>query len=592
MEGFFQTTFNVIFVLLGIALLLFIHELGHFLIAKKNGVRVEVFSLGFGPPLIRFSWGTTQYRLSLIPFGGYVRMAGESPVEGFTGAPDEFQSKPPLRRMEILFAGVLANFLLSFPLAIGGFLWGKYESRPVIGVPAPAEYRAGVGPGDEILELDGIKIKSLEHYIREVVGKPIGKSMQVKVKRDGKILKMEVIHRSVEFHRSRPITTLIAQVREKSPAWQGGLRPADRIISIEGIKVYSASEISRIIMENPQKDLRFVVERNGKKITLSVRPQKIRLFEFPQDYHLVEPVVGEVIRDYPADGVLLRGDRIERIAGRRIRSWHDLRETVKGLGGRLVKILLVRGGRKVELELGVGRDYKGEGFLGIRPAKRSTIGAVPKDSFYFRAGLREGDCIVALDGKRKELSVEEIFMRSPAEEKKPLEIELRRGKRLLKLTLQPLQRFYGQPIGIALSTPMVLKKEGFFRAIVLGVEEIFELGALTIKFLYKLIVREESPKNIAGPVGIFQISIYGLKLGLGNFLWLLALLCVGLAIFNILPIPVLDGGHMLLILVELLRGRRPSPKFVATFQYMGLVLILGLIMYVTYTDIQRAIFGR
>ena len=144
-----------------LGVLIFIHELGHFLIAKRVGIRVDQFSLGFPPHIFKKAWGQTEYCIGIIPLGGYVKMAGEQPDEAATGAPDEFMSKTVGQRAAVIFAGPFMNYVLAILLLIGiAFLVGRPVTDPdrvVVGemvAEGPAE-KAGLLPGDVILAIDG-----------------------------------------------------------------------------------------------------------------------------------------------------------------------------------------------------------------------------------------------------------------------------------------------------------------------------------------------------------------------------------------------------------------------------------------------------
>ena len=145
--------------------------------------------------------------------------------------------------------------------------------------------------------------------------------------------------------------------------------------------------------------------------------------------------------------------------------------------------------------------------------------------------------------------------------------------------LQEAQLFHRRPFAAA-------TREGLYEPV--------DIGVMTFEILRKLVTAEESSKGLSGPVGIIQVTYRSAELSFGNYLWLLCLITVNLGIFNLLPIPVLDGGHNLLLLIEVVRkwfGKPPpSEKFVMTFQYVGLLFILFLFVFVTYNDISR-IFG-
>jgi regulator of sigma E protease len=544
-----------------------------------------------GPPIFRIPKKDTEYRISLIPLGGYVKMAGESFGESLTGAEYEFQSKSCWQRFQVFVAGAVMNILLAFPLTMFAFLYGKYESEPIIGMPARAEYRAGIGPGDRILEVDGVRISSLEGYIREVVKKPKGAIMKVKVDRNGKTREFDVVHNRAEFHRNFPAGNVIGDIAIGSIAQYSGLLKNDLIVSIDDKPIYGVIDITSAIKNSQGKPLCLTVRRDKEFVKVLVTPKPRKVYEFPEDTRLLEPIVGNVLEGYPAYGVLFSGDIIKKINGEEITSWSDVREKIKRLAGLRVQLEIVRGNRDKTVYIDSGCDYNNEGFLGIEVKETKIVADVPEDSFYFGI-LQQGDVIKSIDGNIGDVFVKDIFLKVPSGVSDIVKAKVKRNDKEIEIKINPEEHIYGEPIGIVLQTQMRFNREDIVNAIILGIKEPIDLGILTLSFLYKLVVREESTKNIAGPVGVFQVSIMGIKLGTGNFIWLLALITISLGIFNLLPIPALDGGYILLLVIEKIKGRPLSSKFVATFQYVGFVLLISLIVYVTYTDIHGLIFGR
>jgi len=165
------TILATIFVL---GVLIFIHELGHFIVAKRSGIKVEKFSLGFPPSIFSRKWGDTEYAIGVIPLGGFVKMAGENPGEEMSGAPWEFMSKPVWKRFLVIFAGPFMNFVLAVTILAGLFFFrGKEVEKVFIGKvseDSPAA-QAGIQDGDNIIEIDGTSITSFTQMAEVIRGK-------------------------------------------------------------------------------------------------------------------------------------------------------------------------------------------------------------------------------------------------------------------------------------------------------------------------------------------------------------------------------------------------------------------------------------
>ncbi len=165
------TILATIFVL---GVLIFIHELGHFIVAKRSGIKVEKFSLGFPPSIFSRKWGDTEYAIGVIPLGGFVKMAGENPDEEMSGAPWEFMSKPVWKRFLVIFAGPFMNFVLAVTILAGLFFFrGKEVEKVFIGKvseDSPAA-QAGIQDGDNIIEIDGTSITSFTQMAEVIRGK-------------------------------------------------------------------------------------------------------------------------------------------------------------------------------------------------------------------------------------------------------------------------------------------------------------------------------------------------------------------------------------------------------------------------------------
>ncbi len=255
-------------VLFGVAI--FVHEWGHFLLAKRKGVRVERFSLGFGPKLFGFKRGETEYALCIIPFGGYLKMAGERPGEG-KGAADEFYSKGPLDRTKIVVAGPLMNVLLAYILITGMFSIGIRlpEYSNVVGSVSEIP---GLETADRIVEIEGREVsdwKTMRSSIEKLVEQ---ERCSITILRDAERIELESVDVR-ELERVSPfIPAEVGEVMIGLPAHSSGLRVGDRIISVDGKSVADWSQLTDFVRGSASREIELVIDRKGKVFDLRITP--------------------------------------------------------------------------------------------------------------------------------------------------------------------------------------------------------------------------------------------------------------------------------------------------------------------------------
>jgi regulator of sigma E protease len=271
-------------VVLGIMIL--VHEFGHYAAAKAFGVRVEVFSIGFGKRLIGFRRGVTDYRISALPLGGYVKMAGENPLESRTGAPDEFMSHPRWQRFVIAVAGPVMNILLAIVLLTGVYM--VHYDRPefldqqaVVGwvmdnSPAAKE---GIEQGDRIVRIDGVHNPTWEDVLLKVMisaRQPIDISIQ----RGATFLEKQVRpdveagdeYGSVGWVPEQNIT--VTELVSGMPAGKAGIQLNDHILAINGAPMHSVYSIIHYLQSNGDKPVDVTVERGGKELHFTMTAAK------------------------------------------------------------------------------------------------------------------------------------------------------------------------------------------------------------------------------------------------------------------------------------------------------------------------------
>ncbi|MCL5006001.1 MAG: RIP metalloprotease RseP [Acidobacteria bacterium] len=279
----FLTDAVVVVVVLGG--MVFLHELGHFLAAKGFGVRVLTFSLGFGKRLFGFKRGDTDYRVSILPLGGYVRMAGDDPTAVLTGDPGEFLSRPRWQRFVIILMGPAMNFVLAIVVLAGVYRFHyqkpAYEDEPVkIGAVEPhsAAAAAGLQPGDVVVKFDGVNDPKWQN-IKFNVLTGAGHAISLTVLRDGKL-----IHTTLTPEAEGPNRTgragwlpympgIIEEVNPGQPASKAGLKPGDMIVGFDGKRIYYWPLIVQELRDSHGQEVQLTILRDGKLFQVQVKPE-------------------------------------------------------------------------------------------------------------------------------------------------------------------------------------------------------------------------------------------------------------------------------------------------------------------------------
>ncbi len=426
------------FFVLGV--LVFVHELGHFLVAKKSGIRVETFSLGFPPKAVGVKIGETEYCLSWLPLGGYVKMAGMddfAPEEG-RGKPWEFQSKPRWIQMAVLIAGPAMNFFLGFLLLLTMRM-------------ADGEYAF----------LDDSRV---------------------------------------------------GEVKTNSPLYTAGLRPGDRILTVGNTAVNDWEEMSDA----------FLLHAGD-----------------------VVPIEIERIPTYQTD-------RTERLT---------------------ISVDLTSPPRE-----GLGLGYY----------TTTEVGAVMPGMPATEIGLQPGDVITSVNGVPVTMWWE---MSREISSQPGVEISLtwqRNGEEMTEWIIPASQTFNGATVGrIGIDLASKRNPISFFKAVRRSATETINLSTAIFGFVKGIVIGEQSSKNLAGPVGIFQLVGQSAERGFSFLLWFMAMLSINLGVLNLLPIPMLDGGHLTILTIEGIIRRDLSARHKAWLQQAGFAFLLFLIIYVTFNDIGR-----
>lgn len=267
-------------------ILVFVHEFGHFFMAKLVGVRVEVFSFGYGKRLFGLKKGDTDYRISLIPMGGYVKLLGEGMFEKEREmAPDDLMAKKRWQRFLVMVMGSIMNILLAVLLlaiinGIGVSVPEYQDERPVIGwidENSPAE-RASLQVDDVIIRINGVAVETWNDVEIAVGSKP-DRLIHLDILREGQEIAVDLTTESVTRFQMGyagfrgKILTEVQAVFSNSPAEKGGLMPGDVILAVDGNPIYYYQFI-QVLEKNPEQELAFTVERDGREIILPVTPRR------------------------------------------------------------------------------------------------------------------------------------------------------------------------------------------------------------------------------------------------------------------------------------------------------------------------------
>ncbi|MEZ5932416.1 MAG: RIP metalloprotease RseP [Alphaproteobacteria bacterium] len=284
-----------------LSVLVFVHEYGHYIVARWNGVRVDVFSIGFGKELFGYTdRAGTRWKFSLLPLGGYVKMHGDADASSSTIDeqaaldPDSFPAKNVLQRMSIIAAGPFANILFAaLALALLFMIVGRPFTPALVGdvedgSPAAA---AGLEPFDQVIAVDGDEIASFEE-LRTIERESVGTELVLTIDRDGQRFDLAMTPSAVTHEDTRldqsfeigdlgigpPLTPAdVANVRPDSAAARAGLQAGDRIVAVNGEPLVSFEDLQAIVSQSPEVELLFTVEREGTALDLPITPERVEV---------------------------------------------------------------------------------------------------------------------------------------------------------------------------------------------------------------------------------------------------------------------------------------------------------------------------
>jgi regulator of sigma E protease len=419
-----------------LGVLVFVHELGHFLAAKRVGIRVLKFQLGFNPTVVSFRRGDTEYSIGALPLGGYVKMAGENPEDTRTGRSDEFLSKTKWERFQVLIMGPVMNIALAL------------------------------------------------------------------------VLTAMVLYQGVErlAHEDQP--PVVGVVAADSVASRSDIKPGDRIVAVAGRPVNTWEQLYIAVGTKPDREVEIRLLRNGLEQTRRITPAVIRQgrFEF--------------------------------------------------------------------------------GDLGVLPNAHPFVRSVQPGGAADKAGIKTGDVVLAVNGQPITFGthLKEAIAKHPEQ---PITVTILRDGKQQTLQATPARNGIEGLLGIGIGDDTVKIKPGVGQAITLSLEKNVEYAGLIFQTLWGLITRETSPKQLMGPVAIAQLSGEAASLSWIALFSLMASISLNLGLLNLMPIPVLDGGHILIMALEGLARRDFSMRVKEKMLLAGFVLILMLMVTVIYNDLTR-----
>ncbi len=632
---------GIIVFLLVLGLLIFFHEMGHFLAAKACGVFVDRFSLGMPPRIVGFKWGDTDYCIGALPIGGYVKMAGqedsprseEEQMADYAHVPKEkwFSEKPIWQRYVIIVAGPAMNLVLAFFLyviaaAVGGEVpMHKVDNRvgeieatmPAATARMWAYGEDGASPdtstepdaygwqtGDRVLSIDGQQVRAImpDLVIEAMLGNSGQRSVEIeRTEDDGTIQRYVSLVTPVEdetdpdappqFGVGSYNAALVGNILSGEPAANAGLKPGDTIVAVDG-EPTERDSLTKYIQEHMGEEIDIVVERDGEKLDLALTPRRngrlldvivlppLNIYSYIDESN--PPAISEESTIAKSKG-LAPGTEITSIGGEPA-NWATVKSWLGAEGS--VSLALSDG---TELELSAAEALNlATGYDTDAPV---TVGLSTDESI----GLKRNDKIVAVNGQPATVGMLATLQDELAGQTMELKIErapvllgLLRGGEEFEVEV-PVQEVGA--IGVVWGEEKVFHR---FPAAEVAPEALARAkqdANRVISTLYKLGTGQVSAKNLGGPVMIYQATTSQWQQGMIWLLHITAFISVNLAIFNLLPLPVLDGGQCVLLALEAIRRKPLEMAIVERIQMAGVLLLIGLMLFVTMNDIQRLITG-
>jgi regulator of sigma E protease len=586
---------NIAKSVVGIGGIIFVHELGHFLVGRWCGVKAEAFSIGFGPVLAKWQPGETEYRLSAIPLGGYVKFCGENPDERGVVDPRSFHAATYPRKVAIMLAGVTMNVIAAFVLFAVTFSSGWMAQAPVVGRTAPGmpAWENGLRPGDEFVEINGHRIVSFSDISQETA---FSNEISVVLKRDGAVLPPLTLATRDSGEGLRQIGVAPPMVADGRFAVVGddeqaaGFRSDDRVVAVDGKPVASFGEAMEA-HRNAKRDTVWTLERDGARVEATLAWKTVQV---PQIGVLLGWRKLCVQQGGAAWAAGLRtGDQPERV-GAAVTPTSFAFSTAIADAANAGPVVVRRDGAEVSVALPAagarGPFLESVAGFGETGEVWATLGAgdVPART----AGLPEFCHIREADGDAVHgiLDLKEA-VRAAHASKKPVVLQWddvtgRTGT----TTVTPVEvadaDAAGDAIGLAPYIRTTLVREpNLFAAMSLGLDRTHRWISRIFDTLGSIATGRLSGSKLSGPIEIARGSYATAKSSWGDFLLFLGMISMNLAVINVLPVPLLDGGQLAVHTIEKIRGRPLPDRVLAGVQWAGLAMLLLLMGYVIRNDI-------
>ncbi len=586
----------VLMILIGFTLTIFVHELGHFLAARIVGVKVKTFAIGMGPKILHLYTDKkgTDYIIALLPIGGYVEMLGQEDLPKRNTKKTKknlfeeghYLSKTPLQRIFIVTAGVIMNLIFAYFLIVIAFKIGVPFTTNKVGgfMPSFPINNSGVQLRDEVTHINDKKVETWEEILTEVAFiKDTSKEVVLGVKRLDKNLtfktKLKKINQKNDLPPQLGILPYSAAIIHQKNDVSNSLITQGEIIKAHiptaNLTRQTPYGIYDLIYNNPNKQVTlFVRKENQIVIQKTIIPaEKI----FSKGY-MLKAIIDVLPNGAAEKAGFKNGDEILSFNGEVIKGWEDLNQSSKKIQANKPIILSIKREDIItNLTLTPQFDSNKERyFLGISHSitfkeKANQVSYLNPSLSKLGEGLKVGDQI--LKTKIKETIVDFVIVRRG----KPkvvsiskLILDLKEKGHLVKLKEE------NKIIRYSLGTSL-------YKAFGKTGDELKEVYT----FLQRLITGKMSVKMLGGPIRIFEVSYYVAEnKGLAYFILLFAKIGVSLAIVNMLPIPVVDGGHFIILLYELFRRKPIKQEILNVIHICGLIFLICLFVFVFYNDIR------